>query len=527
MKAKLFYTLAAFALIFAGCETGTTPPPTSGDKTVSVAAQTGTLTAGSAGTATFEVSTTNIADGIAGSVSWFVDAAGATAGTTPAGIQVSQFETAANKATVTMTATDQTVEGDYRFKVTIDGTTSAVATLKVNAAEILPLGLPSNPIVAGKTTTTASLKWDAADNAESYIVRLNGTTTYPAAVLTYTANNLTPGTAYTWEVASVRGDDQSAWVAGEGFTTETAIPEKDLYLYGADFYIESSLGHLLLYLLDYDPDGNDQNGMQICLRIKCDLDDMDFDPTKKFVDLPAGTYNVVDSDDTPYSIQIHGGTVLRPCTDGSPDYDNSHAITGGSMIVSGDETDGYFIKFDLTHSGGTYSVQGQCPAFEIYNPDFGKPGRITNGNMGDLTYLTVAYFPKPYEEEIDIFLTRGVGSSGITFDYSDYRYPKGTGYYVRAIEMSTALNSNYIADGVYTIRSACNNPGDVLGGYDNVNGGRSGFYVERYENDVLVAASPLVSGTVTVTSLAVGYRLELNAKDDKGTDFTATITAAN
>ncbi len=546
-----------------------------------------------------------------GAVAWFTDAAGNSAGTTPAGIQVSEFETAANKATVTMTAAEQIAEGTYFFKVTIDGTDSAVATLKVNAAgtpalglptnlrvtdktqttavlewdaaenaesyivrldgdatypvsalthtlenltagtaytwevasvrgdeqstwvagegftteeeELPALGLPSNLTVTGKTTTTASLKWDAADNAESYIVRLDGETTYPAAVLTYTFDNLTPGTAYTWEVASVRGDEQSAWVAGEGFTTETELPSKFFFVQG---YYTSGYGHpygeVLLTMTDYDPNGTDKNGMRINICLIMDMNDIDMDPSKDYMDIPVGTYNVSGTE-APYVI-IRDSYVTTLVTIVNGSQASSKAITGGRMIISGNNTSGYSIDLDLTYTDGSYSKQGVGHSFNIVNPKLGGPA-IANGNLGALTYNKTEHVPDAFPSiGCDAWGVRGVKSAGISFANGDWTSPRGTGYYIYSIQLSTLSGYPEITPGEYVITSNINARNLVLAGYLNSHNAKTGLYVIQYENDVEVASSPLVSGTITVSGNSSGYTMVLNAKDKKGTDFTATIT---
>lgn len=101
--------------------------------TVTVGAQSGELKAAAEGTATFAVTTTGIVAGETGAVAWFSDAEGKTSAQAPAGISATVSAVANNAATVTMTATAAAVKGTYYFKTTIDGTTSAVATLTIGA----------------------------------------------------------------------------------------------------------------------------------------------------------------------------------------------------------------------------------------------------------------------------------------------------------------------------------------------------------------------------------------------------------
>ena len=147
----LMCALSALAVTFNSC---TKKPIEQPVKTVSLAAQTGTLTAGTAGEATFAVTTANIADGKTGSVAWYTTSAGTTSGSTPTGVSASLSNVASNKAVVTMTATTAALQGSYYFKVTIDGTTSAVATLTVSLNELLFTDAAAYDIPASTVGTT-------------------------------------------------------------------------------------------------------------------------------------------------------------------------------------------------------------------------------------------------------------------------------------------------------------------------------------------------------------------------------------
>ena len=100
-------------------------------KTVSAGAQNGTINAGAAGTATFPVTTENIANGATGSVTWYTTAAGTDATTPPTGVSASVSAVASNAATVTVTATASVQAGAHYFRVTIDDAQSEIATLTV------------------------------------------------------------------------------------------------------------------------------------------------------------------------------------------------------------------------------------------------------------------------------------------------------------------------------------------------------------------------------------------------------------
>ena len=102
-------------------------------KTVAVGAQTGTLVWGTAGATNFSVTAANITDGKTGSVAWFSDSVGASPlGGNPTGLSGVVSSVTSNAATLTVSATTAVISGSYYFKVTFDGTTSALTTLTVN-----------------------------------------------------------------------------------------------------------------------------------------------------------------------------------------------------------------------------------------------------------------------------------------------------------------------------------------------------------------------------------------------------------
>ena len=102
-------------------------------KSVSVGTQAGTLVAGTAGSAHFDVTSAQIADGIAGSVSWFTADDGLIPASAPAGLTSSVSSILHNAAVVTIEASTETLAGIYYFKVTVDGATSDISTLTIGA----------------------------------------------------------------------------------------------------------------------------------------------------------------------------------------------------------------------------------------------------------------------------------------------------------------------------------------------------------------------------------------------------------
>ena len=154
---KILFIAAIVGVTLAGCSDKETELP----KTIkAVAAQSGAIISGTAGTATFVLTTANIANGRTGSVAWFSSAAGTTSASAPAGISASVSAVANNAATITITATTAAAAGTYYFKVTIDGTSSTVATLTITAAPTYSISAsPDNPsfgsLAAGYTQPAA------------------------------------------------------------------------------------------------------------------------------------------------------------------------------------------------------------------------------------------------------------------------------------------------------------------------------------------------------------------------------------
>ena len=125
MKKFRFLYALVISMILVGC------PPDPIPVTVKVNAQSGVITAGTAGSATFAITTTGVDNGKTVTVQWFTTSAGTTATTAPAGITVTVGNVSNNKATITMSTTAAVTAGSRYFKVTIDGVKSGVITFTV------------------------------------------------------------------------------------------------------------------------------------------------------------------------------------------------------------------------------------------------------------------------------------------------------------------------------------------------------------------------------------------------------------
>jgi formylglycine-generating enzyme required for sulfatase activity len=102
--------------------------PAQAAPSVSLGAQTGTITAGSAGGVYFSATTQNLADGTTGSILW-------SSGAAPTGISVAVAQVWAGAAAVTVTATAQAVAGTYDFRLVENSTIySNLATLTIASA---------------------------------------------------------------------------------------------------------------------------------------------------------------------------------------------------------------------------------------------------------------------------------------------------------------------------------------------------------------------------------------------------------
>ncbi len=108
------------------------------EPSVNVAAQNGEVKAGVAGSVTFTVRSKGIPDGSRGTVRWFTNAAGTTAsGQSPTGISASLSEVENDEATLTVTTTEETVQGTYYFRTTTNDVVSPMATLAIGAPQQL------------------------------------------------------------------------------------------------------------------------------------------------------------------------------------------------------------------------------------------------------------------------------------------------------------------------------------------------------------------------------------------------------
>ncbi|MDR2912090.1 MAG: Ig-like domain-containing protein [Alistipes sp.] len=132
MKKIIIWVVAAAALLGAGgvctftsCDTGDGP----GGKSIALDEQQGMINAGKGGRATYKI-TTNIADENRFGVTWYTSQDGKTVTLTPKGV-TSDGGYLQNPGWLYISASEEVVQGEYFFRVTCDGATSAVAKLTV------------------------------------------------------------------------------------------------------------------------------------------------------------------------------------------------------------------------------------------------------------------------------------------------------------------------------------------------------------------------------------------------------------
>ena len=86
-----------------------------------------------------------------------------------------------------------------------------------SATPAAPTGLAASSI----TDNSAVLSWTS--DAPSFEIKV-GDQTYTSSVSSYSVENLSPATNYTWSVKAVNGTISSEWVDGPAFTTSVGVP---------------------------------------------------------------------------------------------------------------------------------------------------------------------------------------------------------------------------------------------------------------------------------------------------------------
>ena len=97
---------------------------------ISVASQVGTIGGGYGG-AGFEVTTSYVPNGSAGTITWYTNSLGTTASATPTGIWTTTTNVASDSSSISITATTNAVAGSYYFRIGFGSTQSSVQILTV------------------------------------------------------------------------------------------------------------------------------------------------------------------------------------------------------------------------------------------------------------------------------------------------------------------------------------------------------------------------------------------------------------
>jgi hypothetical protein len=208
----LVASLAVCAAVLAASCANTFADLSSASRTVTLGAQSGIIAAGTAGSITFAAATTNVTAGTTGTVAWYASSAGTTAGSAPTGITASVSSVASDAATITMTATTETVAGLYYFKLTEGSALSSVATLTISAA-----GAPGS-LSAVPGNAQVIISWTAVSGAMSYNLywsTTSGVTTSTGTKIVgvtspYTHTGLTNGTTYYYIVTAANAGGESS-----------------------------------------------------------------------------------------------------------------------------------------------------------------------------------------------------------------------------------------------------------------------------------------------------------------------------
>ncbi len=165
-------------------------------RVVKLGAQSGVLIAGTAGSASFSVSTIHIPSGTVGTISWYSSPAGSTGAGAPAGILATVSAVAGDAANLSMATTTVVAAGTYYFKLTVAKVSSSIATLTVNG----PVATPSLSLGGGTYSSDLSITIGCAT---------------PGATIYYT---LTPGAIGTPPTTSSTPYTGPIPVAGDGTT---------------------------------------------------------------------------------------------------------------------------------------------------------------------------------------------------------------------------------------------------------------------------------------------------------------------
>ena len=149
------------------------------------------------------------------------------------GNEIASKRSIAEKGEHTLTF-EPTASGKYTFKATIsrEGEEDKNAAADFTYDYVLPL---EAPVISSATSVGAGgveVVWNAAQEAESYNVYVDGVLAGNTTELKYTATGLTVGTKYSFTVEAVRGEDKAMSEAMTATATEKAQRVWSTTIYG-------------------------------------------------------------------------------------------------------------------------------------------------------------------------------------------------------------------------------------------------------------------------------------------------------
>ncbi len=265
----------------------------------------------------------------------------------------------------------QAVKGDIVSEWSAD---SGFRTL----AEAVSGTPPTNLKVTGVTDKSAILSWEHADVGAIHEVVINDGAAIEVASIGYNAVGLTPETRYTWKVRSkIEGGQWSEWVDGPEFTTSADIGDSTRLVsgkvtewYGDEYYGYGTENYIFQFT-EYEQGGT-ALGVTLTLDMCISAADLGSNSGNAFLDLPNVTFTFTDNSFSPAMNTIISSYSQLGFGRAVPDSPGTVAtsyetIKSGTMTVTGNHADGYVIKFDIVHSGGTLSAQYNGK-FELANP---------------------------------------------------------------------------------------------------------------------------------------------------------------
>lgn len=144
----------------------------------------------------------------------------------------------ATASTNSYNATGLTAGSNYEWQVQTVCTSGSSAftssTTFTTSSSTATCGAPAGLAVSAVTPTTTTVAWTAVSGAINYILQYRPTasSTWTSVTLStnsYTISNLTPSTAYQWQVTTVCTSSSSSATAGTNFTTTASSACTDNY----------------------------------------------------------------------------------------------------------------------------------------------------------------------------------------------------------------------------------------------------------------------------------------------------------